>query len=118
MWEIDFCIRQLGVPTNLMEQYEYHFTYDYAFLTSWFVSIGDSLKFFSDFSSYWSQINILMAIAIERYILIVRGEDAERLLSKSRRRKLYAFTVVCIVIPAIVSSVLHNCHSMALKIFA
>ena len=53
----------------------------------------------SDICSYWTQIGLLMAFAIERYILICKGNESEILLSKRNRLILYTGTVVCGFVP-------------------
>ena len=62
---------------------------------------GDFVRFLSDFLSYWTQINLSLAIAVERYILIVLATDAASLLSKQRRRRLYAFAISWVAVPPV-----------------
>ena len=61
---------------------------------------GESAKYIADIISYWCQINISLAIAFERYVLIAKATNAEHLLNKSRRRKIYTFTILWISVPA------------------
>ena len=59
---------------------------------------GGWVIFFVSFLIYWTQINLSLAIAVERYILIVLATEADTLLSKSRRRKLYLLFITWIII--------------------
>ena len=79
---------------------------EYDFSTSWFALTGEVIKYVADFSSYWSQVNISLAIAVERYVLIAKATRANELLSKYRRRVLYVLTSVWIIIPATLYSIL------------
>ena len=47
-----------------------------------------------DVCPYWTQVTLILALAIERYILICRGSDSTILLSRNRRRIFYAITVI------------------------
>ena len=53
----------------------------------------DLLRIITDSTTYWTQIVITLAIAIERYILIVTGVRSKTLLSSRRRLCFYAITV-------------------------
>ena len=58
------------------------------------------LRYFLDLSSYWSQMVLTLALAIERYIIIVRAHDSAILLSKRRRVLFYSLTIfTCCLIP-------------------
>ena len=72
--------------------------------------VGESIKSNADILSYWSQINISLALALERYILIAKATNAGSLLSKSRRRKIYAFTIFWISIPSLLYIILRVDH--------
>ena len=48
----------------------------------------------SDIVPYWCQIFQLLAMAIERYILICKGSVSDQLLSKRRRIIFYSLTVI------------------------
>ncbi|XP_075256573.1 uncharacterized protein LOC142349046 [Convolutriloba macropyga] len=65
----------------------------------------ETLRLFIDISTYWSQLVLSLAIAIERYILIVRSHDSNVILSKPRRRVFYALVVIaiCIVPPIFIT---------------
>ena len=59
--------------------------------------IGDEIDLFrliTDSTTYWTQIMFMLAIAIERYILIVTGHKAKSLLSHKRRLCFYVITVL------------------------
>ena len=68
---------------------------------------GDNVRFGADFLAYWAQINLTLAIAIERFILIAKATDAANLLNKTRRKKIYAFAIIWVSIPPIVYFYLH-----------
>ena len=61
-----------------------------------FLWIVDFLRVLIDVTTYWSQLVITFAIAIERYILIFHGTESMSILSPHRRRKFYS-VVVCVV---------------------
>ena len=63
------------------------------------VNFGTWLLFVVDLTTYWTQINLSLAIAVERYILIVRAPDAYRLLSSTRRMVFYTVTAFWIIVP-------------------
>ena len=63
------------------------------------VKFGTWLLFVVDLMTYWTQINLSLAIAVERYILIVRAPDAYRLLSSTRRMVFYTVTAFWIIAP-------------------
>ena len=86
--------------------YNENFDGNYGLLSSWFVSSGEIIKTSTDFFTYWSQINITLAIAVERYILIAKASQAESILNKSRRRKIYAFAIIWVAVPAIFSTII------------
>ena len=81
--------------------YNFSFNGEYGFVSSWFAVLGDSVKLISDFFSYWSQVNITLAIAVERFVLIVYATSSESILSKNRRLKFYIFTILSIFIPSV-----------------
>ena len=55
----------------------------------------------SDIVPYWCQIFQLIAMAVERYILICKGDRAAVLLSNNRRQIFDLFTVILsLIIPA------------------
>ena len=80
----------------------------YEFLSTWFYTAGEDIKYVADFFSYWSQVNISLAIAVERYIIIAMATSSDQLLSKSRRRSLYVFTSLWIIIPAVLYFLLQS----------
>ena len=59
-------------------------------------------KYVPDFFSYWSQIFLMLAMAVERYFLIARGTEAKSLFTPKRRKALYAITLsACIAVPTV-----------------
>ena len=59
-------------------------------------------KYVPDFFSYWSQIFLMLAMAVERYFLIARGTEAKSLFTPKRRKTLYAVTLTaCIAVPTV-----------------
>ena len=56
-----------------------------------------------DISTYWSQIILILAIAVERYILIVKGVEAKQLLNKKKRQMYYCVVLlICVLLPVLV----------------
>ena len=78
---------------------------NYGFVSSPFVVSGETIKMIAEFLSYWSQINITLAIAVERYVLIAKASQAESILNKSRRRIFYALTIIWVAVLALFYSV-------------
>ena len=58
-----------------------------------------ALRTFIDFTGYWSQLIFTLALAIERYILIVQGRRATSILNKRRRLFFYGVVMVVVIIP-------------------
>ena len=59
-------------------------------------------KYIPDYYSYWSQVFLMLAISIERYILIVKATESKTLLSTRRRRLLYGFAIILgFIIPSV-----------------
>ena len=57
----------------------------------------------SDIVPYWCQIVQLLAMAIERYILICKATSSNQLLSKRRRKTFYTIVVLLsFLIPALI----------------
>ena len=90
---------------------------DYGFVESFFTKAGEVVKQNSDFISYWCQLNISLAIAVERYILIVKATNAEELLSKPRRRKLYCLIILWISFPPIFFFAVHFSYFNEVSVF-
>ena len=86
---------------------DYAYNYN-GFVSSWFTETGEIIKYLTDFFSYWSQLNFSLAIAIERYVLIVKATQAQGLLTKSRRQKFYALTIIWVSVPALIYLLLQN----------
>ena len=56
----------------------------------------------TDIVPYWCQIFQLISMAIERYILICKGGEYEKLLNKWRRKLFYALTIILsFLVPAL-----------------
>ena len=58
----------------------------------------DTLRLLADISTYWSQIVIVLAIAIERFIIISMGRQAKNILTPQRRRRIYSIIIVVIAV--------------------
>ena len=58
----------------------------------------DSLRVLTDISTYWTQLVVTLAIAIERYILITWGKNAKTILTPKRRRRMYLIVIIVVVI--------------------
>ena len=61
-----------------------------------------SFRLIPDFTNYWTQLVLILALAIERYILICRGADAPSLMRFSNRMKAYSVVIfLCILMPLV-----------------
>ena len=74
-----------------LRDYDFYLYYEYDMPT--FDKLYKNVHMITDVVPYWSQAFLILALAIERYILIVKGVDADRILSK-RNRKFFYFAVV------------------------
>ena len=59
---------------------------------------GDILRLITDFTIYWSQLVVTLAVALERFILIVYGNNSKVVLSPQRRKKFYSIVIFMVLI--------------------
>ena len=66
--------------------------------------IIEVMRVIIDISTYWSQLVILVAIAFERYIVIVRATESASILNKTNRVRFYIMTfIVSVSVPTLAS---------------
>ena len=58
----------------------------------------DILRLITDFTIYWSQLVVTLAVALERYILIVYGTKSKAILRTQRRKTFYSIVIFIVVI--------------------
>ena len=59
------------------------------------------LRTMIDFTTYWSQVVLTLAVAIERYIIIVKAKKLAYILNIKRRRLIYSVVMLMVVIPVV-----------------
>ena len=81
--------REFASPKKLPDEYsfcpenfELPFDLDTATITTWIIT---------DMATYWSQIVLTISVAIERYIIIVKGLESKIILSPTRLESMTRF---------------------------
>ena len=64
-----------------------------------FFKLYRTVHVISEVYPYWIQVTLTLALAIERYVLIVKGVDAKQILTKRNRKIFYFFVAVLGFVP-------------------
>ena len=61
------------------------------------------IRYLLDISTFWTQLLISLAVALERFVNISLGAEANQLMSSSRRKKFYAaISIACLFVPFVI----------------
>ena len=95
-----------GLYDNFYEDFFLKYGIDYSNMQRGpnFMNIYRLVRILSEVVPYWCQIVLTIALAVERYILIVLGARAEMMLSKRNRLVFYSAVILLSLAPSVVLS--------------